>query len=443
MGAWGVSSCPSLGPGCGVFARQGVCTANDIGGVLAIMETLLEGITVLDLSRLLPGPFCSMILADLGADVIKVESTMLGDPTRAFPPRVGQESCYFMSVNRNKRSIAVNPRREEGREIVLGLAKSADVFLEGFRPGRAALLGLDYDEIRKLKPDIIYCSLSGYGQDGPLRDRAGHDINYVGLGGMLDLLRTPGGIPQVPRVQHADIGGGALYATIGILSALVARERSGTGSYIDASIFHGVVASLTFSAATHMSAEVQSQHGHPYLLGLYPCYNVYRTKDGRHMTLGALEPHFWADFCEAIGREDLISKQFPADNEREVVVDELQSVFSGRTRDEWVEFLADKDVCCEPVNTLEEALDHPQVTGRGMLLGVDHPSAGRLRLIGLPFRGSGEDQREVLPPPLLGQHTIEILESLGYDRARIAELRACRVVSTPADVGNRPTRTLP
>ena len=406
------------------------------------MRKPLDGTTVLDLSRLLPGPFCSMILADLGADVIKVESTMLGDPTRAFPPRVGGEGCYFMSVNKNKRSIALNPRREEGREIVLRLAKSADVFLEGFRPGRAELLGLGYDEVTKQNPQIVYCSLSGYGQDGPLRDRAGHDINYMALGGMLDLLRAPDGAPLVPRVQHADISGGALYATIGILSALVARERSGTGSYVDASMFHGVVASLTFSAATYMSAAAEPQQGHPYLSGLYPCYNVYRTKDDRYMTLGALEPHFWADFCEAIGRKDLICKQFPPADEREAVVEELQRLFLGRTRAEWVDFLADKDVCCEPVNTLGEALDHPQVIERGMLADVDHPTAGPLRLIGLPFRGSGEDQGEVSPPPLLGQHTVEILEALGYDQAQIAELRARRVVATPADAASRPTRTL-
>jgi len=406
------------------------------------METFMEGITVLDLSRLLPGPFCSMILADLGADVVKVESSLVGDPTRAFPPHVGRESCYFMSVNRNKRSIAINLRRKPGREIVLQLARSADVFLEGFRPGRACLLGLGYDDVRQVKPDIIYCSLSGYGQDGPLRDRAGHDINYIGLGGMLDLLRPKGGAPVMPRVQAADIGGGALYATIGILSGLIARSRSGAGTYIDASIFHGVIASLAFSAAALNSPQAGSQQGHPHLSGVYPCYNVYRTKDGHYMTLGALEPHFWADFCKAIGRDGLVAKQFPPDDERATVVAELERVFSERTRAEWVEFLADKDVCCEPMNTVEEALAHPQTRRRGMLLETDHPTAGALSLVGLPFRSSGATPRRVLPPPMLGQHTAEILQDLGYDDAQIADLRARRVVATPEDVEGRRMRTL-
>lgn len=394
-------------------------------------ERLLEGIRVLDLSRLLPGPFCSMILADLGAEVIKVESHKSGDPTRDFPPYAGHEGCYFMSVNRSKKSIAVNLRSEAGREIVLKLARTADVILETFRPGRAKLLGISYDEVRQLKPDIVYCSLSGYGQDGPLRDRAGHDINYLALGGVLDLLGPSDGPPVIPGVQAADIGGGALYAVIGILAGLVERSRSGSGTFVDASIFHGVVASLAFSAATHMSAEVESERGHPYLTGSSPCYNVYETRDGRHMALGALEPHFWAGFCEAIGRKDLLSKQFPGETERESVIAELDRVFAQRSREEWIEFFSDKDVCCEPVNTIEEALMHTQVKHRGMVFDVDHPTAGRLRQIGLPLRVSRDTSRKALPPPLLGQHTVKILRSLGYDDEEIEQLIAGEVVAIP------------
>jgi len=397
------------------------------------VERLLKGIRILDLSRLLPGPFCSMILADLGAEVVKVESCIAGDPARGFPPHVGRESCYFMSVNRGKKSIAVNLRSESGREIVRELAQSADVFLETFRPGRAQFLGMSYDEIKQVKPDIVYCSLSGYGQDGPLRDRSGHDINYLALGGMLDLFRPSGGPPVMPGVQMADIGGGALYAVIGILAALVERSRSSTGTYVDASIFHGVVASLAFSAATRMSAEVESERGHPYLGGSFPCYNVYQTKDGRYMALGALESHFWVGFCEAIGREDLISRQFPDGTERASVIAEIQRVFFTRSRAEWIEFFSDRDVCCEPVNTIEEALEHPQVEHRGTVFEVDHPTAGRLKQIGLPLRISRDPSRKVLPPPLLGQHTIEILRSLGYDDVKIEQLVASGVVSVPAD----------
>jgi len=397
------------------------------------MERVLEGTRVLDLSRLLPGPFCSMVLADLGAEVIKVESHGSGDPMRGFPPHVGQEGCYFMSVNRGKKSIAVNLRSEAGREIVRELAKTADVFLETFRPGRARSLGMSYDEIKQLKPDIVYCSLSGYGQDGPLRDRSGHDINYLALGGMLDLFRPSGGPPVMPGVQAADIGGGALWAVIGILAALVERSRSRTGTYVDASIFHGVVASLAFSAATRMSAEVESERGHPYLGGSFPCYNVYQTKDGRYMALGALESHFWAGFCEAIGREDLVSRQFPDETERASVIAEIQRVFFERSRAEWIEFFSGRDVCCEPVNTIEEALTHPQVKHRGMVFEVDHPAAGQLKQIGLPLRISRDASRKALPPPLLGQHTVEILRSLGYDDVKIEQLVAGGVVSVPVD----------
>ena len=383
-----------------------------------------------------------MILADLGAEVIKVEGHRLGDPTRIIPPYAGQESCYFMTINRNKKSIALNLRRKAGREIFLKLARTADVILETFRPGHARRLGIGYDDIRQLKPDIVYCSLSGYGQDGPFKERAGHDINYLALGGILDLIRPPDGPPAIPGVQIADIGGGALFAAIGILSALVARSRSGTGMYIDASIFHGVISLITFSAATHISGKVRAEREQQYLTGCLPCYNVYRTKDGRYMALGALEPVFWADFCRAIGREDLISKQFPAETERESVILELQHVFAERTRAEWVEFLADKNVCCEPVNTVEEALMHPQVKHRGMVFEIDHPAAGRLKQIGLPLRSSRHISRMASPPPLLGQHTVEILRSLGYDDATIEHLRASRVVTTPADISVRKTLKL-
>jgi len=416
-----------------------------------MMQKTLTGITILDLSRLLPGPYCSMILADLGANVIKIESHLLGDPTRMVPPHVGAQSCYFLSVNRNKKSIALNLRRAAGRQVFLEMAREADVIIEGFRPGRAKRLGIGYEDVQALKPDIVYCSLSGYGQDGPLRDRPGHDINYAALAGLLDLLSLPGKEGVLPGVQLADMAG-ALFAAIGILAALGARDRRGEGAYVDASMFDGALSLATFAAAPLMGEEPLSDPRLEYLTGSFPCYNVYRTKDERRMTLGALEPVLWSDFCEAIGRRDLVPKQFPHESEREAVISELQHVFVERTRAEWIEFLSDKNLACEPVNTIEEALSSPQVRERGMLWEMDHPTAGRLKQIGLPLRSvlstseglrsSPDEPRTAALPPLLGQHTVEILQGLGYDDQAIEELRARKVVSTPDDVSRRGTKTL-
>jgi len=399
---------------------------------------MLRGIQVIDLSRMLPGPYCSMILADMGAQVIKVESPLLGDLLRRAPPFVGGESCYFMSVNRNKRSLALNLKRTEGREVFRRLVRGADVLIEGFQPGQAQRVGIGYQDMRVVNPRLVYCSISGYGQDGPYTDRAGHNVNYVALAGMLDLIRPVDEPPAIPGLQSADVGG-ALFAAIGILAALVARNESGVGAYIDASLFHSALAMTTFSAATLMSTEAPKERRQKHLSGECPGYNVYRTKDGRYMALGALETVWWVDFCQAVGRPELAAKQVPVDSEREAVLAEVQQLFAQRTQAEWIEFFADKNVCCEPVNTLEGALSHPAVTERGMIWPVDHPTAGRLSQIGLPLKGA-ESPATPTPPPLLGQHTVEILRSLGYDGAAIDQLRAKRVVSTPEDVQLREER---
>jgi len=396
------------------------------------METMLEGTRVLDLSRLLPGPYCSMILANLGAEVIKVESPLMGDPLRVLPPFAGDESCRFLAVNGNKKSLAVNIRREEGRAILLKLARGADVFLEGSRPGAMSKLRLGYEHLREVNPRIIYCSLSGYGQGGPLRDRAGHDLNYCALGGLLHAMRPHGGSISMPGVQIADISS-ALFAAIGILSALLARERSGVGTHIDASIFHSAVAFGGFSAAPLLSQDIPSEGEQEQLTGAMPCYNLYETKDGALMSLGALEPEFWAGFCEAVGREDLIPKQFPATGEREVVVADVRRIFSQRTLAEWAAFFADKDVCCESVCTLEDALAHPQVAQMGMGYEVTHPVVGRVKQIGLPLRSSLQSSLPPTPPPLLGQHTAELLREVGYAEEEIESLRTKKVVTTEED----------
>jgi alpha-methylacyl-CoA racemase len=385
----------------------------------------LAGLRVLDLTRLLPGGYATQLLADLGADVLKIEEPSQGDYARTMPPLAGGVGRAFMAVNRNKRSAAINLKHPAGREALLRLVDGADVLIEGFRPGVMARLGLAHEALRARNRRLIVCALSGYGQDGPYSQRVGHDLNYIGYAGLLAHLTRPGQPPTLPGPQLADIAGGALMAVVGILAAVAGRGVSGAGRVVDVSMLDGTIALMPLLAALVLQGEREPGPGEVWLAGALPGYNVYETADGRYVTLGALEPKFWAEFCRRVGRPDLIERQFPRDAEdRRATMDELAAIFRTRTRDEWVAALGDAEVCLGPVNTLTEALADPQVRARGVTAQADYGTAGvgeALRTAPLMSDAPFATRRAL---PELGEHTAEALAAAGYTPEEIAALAA-------------------
>jgi alpha-methylacyl-CoA racemase len=395
----------------------------------------LEGVRVLDLSRLLPGGFCSLLLADFGADVVKVEDTGAGDYVRWSEPRYegveqSASAAYFLALNRNKTSIRINLKTDEGREVLLRLARDADVLLESFRPGVLDRLGVGYERLREVNPGLVYCAITGYGQDGPYRDRSGHDMNYLGLIGLLGLTGDREGPPVQAAGQIADVGGGALMAAFGILAALRERDRSGAGQVVDVSMADGSLSWLGMLAARYFCDGRVPHRGDPELAGSLVCYRPYECADG-WVTLGALEPKFWQAWCRGVGREDLIERQFdrPGSETHRAVCD----VFHSRTRAEWQAFASEHDCCLEPVLELDEALDSELVRAREMVVALDQPGADRpVRLLGVPVKLSrtpGDADR--LPGPGLGEHTDDLLRAAGYSDAQIAALKEAGAVAGP------------
>ncbi|NOY98043.1 MAG: CoA transferase [Chloroflexi bacterium] len=375
----------------------------------------LTGIRVLDLSRLLPGPYLTQLLADLGAEVIKIETPLVGDYARMAPAEMGLGSLFEM-VNHGKKSVGLNYRNPRGRELFLELARTADVILEGFRPGAVDRWGIGYEAVRDLKADTVYCSLSGYGQNGPYRQRAGHDLGYAAVGGALGLNAPPGGGAPVPYgVPVADLSGGML-AAIAILGALVGRERTGEGAYLDLSLFDGVLSWVAPLAGGAYFSGLTPEGGKLPLSGGMACFNVYETADGKYLSLAALEPHFWGNFCKAVDREDLIPRQFDPD-----LGAELTAVFRQKTRAEWEASFAEQDTCIEPVNSFEEMLRHPQARARGHVREVDGKPVG----LNSPFVFA---RAERTPPPALGEHTREVLGELGVSEEEMDALDARGVI---------------
>jgi alpha-methylacyl-CoA racemase len=387
----------------------------------------LSDVRVLDLTRLLPGGFCSLLLADFGADVVKVEDTGMGDYVRWAPPYYGSEehqalgtrSALYLALNRGKRSIRLDLKSEGGRDALLRLASDYDVVLESFRPGVLDKLGCGYDALREANPRIVYCAITGYGQTGPNTQRAGHDMNYLGLNGLLGLTGEPDGRPIQSAGQIADLGGGALMAAFGVMAALRERERSGEGQLVDVSMTDGSLAWLCMVAAQYLCDGAVPQRGRGVLSGGIACYRPYEAADG-WITCGALEAKFWRNFCEGVGRPDLIEKQFAAPDSDDG--EAIAAVFKERTRDEWQGFNDEHDAMIEPVLDLDEGLDSELVREREMVVEMEQPELGPIRLLGLPVKLSRTPGDGTRPAPALGEHTEDVLRGAGFSDDEVAAL---------------------
>jgi crotonobetainyl-CoA:carnitine CoA-transferase CaiB-like acyl-CoA transferase len=393
----------------------------------------LKGVKVLDLSRLLPGPYCTLLMADYGAEVIKIEEPGKGDYIRWRQPAIGDIGARHLTINRNKKSIELNLKSVEGKEIFIKMAAEADVILESFRPGVMERLGLGYKVISKVNDGIVYCSLTGYGQTGPYSHLPGHDINYIGYSGILGLIGEKDGKPVIPGVQIADLGGGALMALSGICMALLNKERTGKGQYIDVSMMDGSVTWLYAAVSDFFASAKVPDRGNNRLDGFYACYNIYETKDKKFLAIGANELKFWKRICELIEKPEWIELHEGTQPIQEQLKKELSLLFMQKVQKEWLDLLAFEDTCVGPVNDIDEIFLDPQIKSRGLFPEMDHPAAGKIRQIGFPIKFSDTPGKIYSHAPSLGEHTDDILLNLEYSKDRIDSFREKGVIGKLED----------
>jgi crotonobetainyl-CoA:carnitine CoA-transferase CaiB-like acyl-CoA transferase len=376
----------------------------------------LKGVTVLDMARLLPGPYCSMILADHGARVIAVEDK-----------RFMADGLFFNIVNRNKEHMSLDLKTAAGREIFFKLVADVDVFMEGFRPGVVDRLGIDYETVRRVNPKIIYCAITGYGQTGPYRDRVGHDANYLSIAGVLDLIGESQRPPCIPGVQIADMAGGGMNAAIGILLALYARERTGEGQYIDISMTDGMVGLLPAALFFQQLTGKPPRRGQAFLSHRYACYNTYATADGRYLSIGAVENRFWKKLCEILDVPHYSDLQYDEER-REEIIAFMRQTFRSKTLDQWETVLNDLDVCWGRIQSLTEVLDDPLFRQREMVVEIEGDGGKKAQTLGIPVKLSGTPGSIRTAPVPFGASTTAILRELGYSDEAIADFKRNQVV---------------
>lgn len=387
----------------------------------------LTGVKVLDLSLLLPGPLCSQHLADMGAEVIKVENPRLGDLTRYMGAKVEKdghsETGFFLQLNRNKKSITANIKRDGGRDVILRLLADCDILLEGFRPDTLNELGIGYEQLKEKFPRLIYCAISGYGATGEYKSQAGHDANYIARAGLLGLNGVKGGPPVVPGFQVADIGGGTLTALAAILAALYAREKTGRGQFLDISMQDGAVPFLSLYMGEFVAGNKEPERGNEALSGMLPNYEVYETKDGKYVMLAALEEKFFQTFLRQIDREDLLKNMTKDQAGFDKVKVELRAIFKTKTYIEWTPLFENEDSCFTGLSSMAEVVEDKHLRSRGLIREIDHPHLGKITVIGSPFHFSETPVTYRSAPPAQGAHTDEVLTAAGFSKEEIEELK--------------------
>lgn len=385
----------------------------------------LAGIKILDLTRLLPGPVCTLHLADLGAEVIKIEDTGAGDYARTMGlgAAPGEDSFFFRVVNRNKQSLRLDLKQAAGVDVFLRLAREADVIVESFRPGVVDKLGVGYTAVHAINPRIVYCAITGYGQDGPWRDRAGHDLNYIATAGVLDQIGNAGAAPAIPNLQIGDLLGGALTAAMGILAAVIGARATGAGRYVDVSMTDATFAHAYTGLLSLLARGATMPRGTDDLNGGLPGYGLYRTQDDRYLAVGALEPKFWQVFCDAIGRPELKPFGLARDADGVRTRGALDVLFASQPLAHWATLFETVDCGVTPVLSFEEALQHPQLKARGML-----PEVDGLPQFAPPLKLSGFDFAVRSPAPKVGADGTALLRAAGYSDEEIESLRDQAVI---------------